>query len=53
MATYVQETYDQMTAELQKEADELADKKLAREDLAALLTEAATRLKKDFKLPKG
>ena len=53
LSTYVQETYDQMTAELQKEADELADKKLAREDLAALLTEAATRLKKDFKLPKG
>ena len=53
LSTYVQETYDQMTAELQKEAGELADKKLAREDLATLLTEAATRLKKDFKLPKG
>lgn len=53
LSTQIRETYEQMTAELRKEADELADKKLAREDMAALLTECAMRLKKDFKLPKG
>ena len=53
LSTQIRATHDQVSAELQKEADELADKKLDREDMAALLTEVAMRLGKDFKLPKG
>jgi len=43
---------DTLQQELSRETGELADQKMARDDLAALLTEMALRLKKDFKLPK-
>lgn len=47
----VSDTHDQLSKSLATETRNLADGKLAREDLAALLTEVALRLKKDFKLP--
>lgn len=53
LTAQIREARDQMQASLQKEAKELADAKLAREDMAALLSEVAMRLNKDFKLPKG
>ena len=53
LSTQIRATHEQISAELQKEADELSDKKLGREDMAALLTEVALRLSGDFKLPKG
>ncbi len=52
LAAQIREAHAELQVALQKEATELADVKLAREDLAALLTEVAVRLKKDFKLPK-
>lgn len=53
LTAQIREAHSQLQASLQKEMAELKDAKLAREDLAALLTEVATRLNKDFKLPKG
>ena len=47
----IQDTYDQLSNNLANETRELSDAKLAREDLAGLLTEVALRLRKDFKLP--
>ncbi len=47
----IQDTHEQLSKNLTAEARNLEDGKLAREDLAALLTEVALRLKKDFKLP--
>jgi len=47
----VSDTHDQLSKSLASETRNLADGKLAREDLAALLTEVALRLKKDVNLP--
>lgn len=47
----ISDTHDQLSKDLATETRNLADGKLAREDLAGLLTEVALRLKKDFKLP--
>ena len=46
------EARSQLQDSLQKETSGLKDEKLSREDMAALLTEVAMRLNKDFKLPK-
>lgn len=53
LAGLIAETRDQLNAAIGDEARELQDAKLAREDLAGLLSEVAMRLKNDFKLPKG
>ena len=53
LTTQLREARGQLQDSLQKETAELKDDKLAREDLAALLTEVAMRLNKDFKLPKA
>lgn len=53
LAALITETRDQLNAALVSETRNLADGKLAREDLAGLLSEVALRLTKDFKLPKG
>lgn len=47
----IHDTHEQLSKNLVAETRDLADAKLAREDLAALLSEVALRLKKDFKLP--
>lgn len=47
----IRDTHEQLSASLASETRTLADAKLARDDMAALLTEVALRLKKDFKLP--
>lgn len=47
----IQDSYDEINKSLVSETRGLADSKLARDDLAALLTEVALRIKKDFKLP--
>ena len=49
----IHDTHEQLSTNLATETRSLADDKLAREDMAALLTEVALRLKKDFKLPKA
>jgi len=49
----IHETHEQLSKNLAAETRNLADGKLAREDMAALLTEVALRLKKDFKLPEA
>jgi hypothetical protein len=49
----IHDTHDQLSKSLATETRNLAEGKLAREDMAALLTEVALRLKKDFKLPDG
>lgn len=49
----IHETHEELSKNLATETRSLADGKLAREDMAGLLTEVALRLKKDFKLPKG
>lgn len=49
----IEEAAEQISSSLEGEAREIADSKLAREDLAAIFSELALRLKKDFKLPKG
>ncbi|MBT8083612.1 MAG: hypothetical protein KJN72_00195 [Woeseia sp.] len=49
----LREVQTALQKEIDREAGELANQKIAREDLAALLTEMALRLKKDFKLPKA
>ena len=53
LAALIAESRDHLSAAISDETRELADAKLAREDLAGLLSEVAMRLKKDFKLPKG
>ena len=53
LAALIAETRDQLNAALVNETRSLADAKLAREDLAGLLSEVSLRLTKDFKLPKG
>lgn len=53
LAAVIAETREQLDTAISDETRELADAKLAREDLAGLLSEVALRLKKDFKLPKG
>ena len=53
LAALIAETRDQLNAALVNETRNLADAKLAREDLAGLLSEVSLRLTKDFKLPKG
>lgn len=53
LAALIAETRDQLNAALVSETRSLADAKLAREDLAGLLSEVSLRLTKDFKLPKG
>ncbi len=53
LAAQIREAQSQSHEALQKEASELKDEKVAREDMAALLTEVAMRLNKDFKLPKA
>ena len=53
LAALIAETRDHLSGAISDETRELADAKLAREDLAGLLSEVAMRLKKDFKLPKG
>ncbi len=53
LAALIAETRDHLSTAISDETRELADAKLAREDLAGLLSEVAMRLKKDFKLPKG
>lgn len=47
----IRDTHEQLSQNLAVETRQLADGKLARDDMAALLTEVALRLKKDFKLP--
>ena len=53
LSALITETRDQLNAALTSETRALTDSKVAREDLAGLLTEVALRLKKDFQLPKG
>lgn len=53
LAGMIHDTHEQLSKNLATETRSLADDKLAREDMAALLTEVALRLKKDFKLPKA
>lgn len=53
LAGMIHDTHEQLSKNLASETRSLADDKLAREDMAALLTEVALRLKKDFKLPKA
>lgn len=53
LTAQLREAQSQLQAVLQKETEELQDVKVAREDLAELLTEVALRLNKDFKLPKA
>lgn len=53
LVSLVRETRDQLNEALLAESRKLADQKLAREDLASLLSEVALRLQNDFKLPKA
>jgi hypothetical protein len=53
LTALLRQAQEQLQASLERETGELADSKVAREDLAALLTEVAMRLNKDFKLPKA
>ena len=53
LAALITETRDHLNSALVSETRNLAENKLAREDLAGLLSEVALRLTKDFKLPKG
>jgi len=47
----ISDVHDQLSKSLSGEARNLADAKLARDDMAELLAEMALRLKKDLKLP--
>ncbi|MGI9262048.1 MAG: hypothetical protein ACR2QR_08430 [Woeseiaceae bacterium] len=49
----IRETRDQLNEAIAAESRGLTDSKLAREDLAGLLSEVALRLQNDFKLPKS
>ena len=53
LTAQIREAHSELQAALHREAASLGDTKLAREDLAELLTEVAMRLNKDFKLPKA
>lgn len=53
MAGQLSKVQGTLQDELSRETDELASQKVAREDLAALFSELALRLNKDFKLPKA
>lgn len=53
LTSLIRETRDQLNEALLAEYRNLADQKLAREDLAGVLSEMALRLQKDFKLPKA
>jgi dsDNA-binding SOS-regulon protein len=53
LSALIAETRDQLSAMLADETRSLDDSKIAREDLAGLLSEVSLRLTKDFKLPKG
>lgn len=53
LSDLIRETRDQLNEAIASESRDLADSKLAREDLAGLLSEVALRLQNDFKLPKG
>lgn len=53
LVSLVREARDQLNEALLAESRKLADQKLAREDLASLLSEVALRLQNDFKLPKA
>ncbi len=53
LARLIRETRDELNESLVSETRNLADVKVAREDLAGLLSEVSLRLTKDFKLPKG
>ncbi len=49
----LEEKYKALSERLASEAEDLRDEKTGREDLAAILTEAAMRLTGQFKLPEG
>jgi len=51
LAGMVHHTHEQLSKNIASETRSLADGMLAREDMAALLTEVAVRLKKDSKRP--
>ncbi len=53
LSALIAETRDSLGESLAQETRDLANKTVAPEDLAGLLTEVALRLKKDFKLPKA
>lgn len=53
LSVLIAETRDQLSVELKDQTRSLDDAKVAREDLAGLLSELSLRLTKDFKLPKG
>lgn len=53
LTAQIREAHNQLLASLQKETSELANVTLAKEDMAAVLTEVAMRLNKDLKQPKG
>ncbi|MGB5247092.1 MAG: hypothetical protein WBM54_07645 [Woeseia sp.] len=53
VAGQLQKVQGELQEEFSRETAELANQKVAREDLAALFTELAMRLNKDFKLPKA
>ncbi len=53
LTALLRQAQEQLQASLEQETGQLADSKVAREDLSALLTEVAMRLNKDFKLPKA
>ena len=53
LSQLISETRDQLNESIAAESRSLTDAKLAREDLAGLLSEVALRLQNDFKLPKG
>ena len=53
LTALMRQAQEQLQASLEQETGQLADSKVAREDLSALLTEVAMRLNKDFKLPKA
>lgn len=52
LSALLRATRDEVNTALGQETQALDDAKLGREDLAALLSEVALRLKDDFKLPK-
>ena len=47
LSTLIRNTCDQISIDLHQKADEIADRKLGREDLAALFADVATKLKND------
>lgn len=53
LSQLIKETREQLDDALTQQTRSLADSKLAKEDLAGLLSEVALRLQNDFKLPKA